>query len=60
MPPRTQTPRLTDIIEAAKRLRELLDAISLEFFESDWQRQWLVQGSLEIISKASRHLDSAL
>jgi uncharacterized protein with HEPN domain len=56
MPPHTQTPRPTDIIEAAERVRELLDAISLEAFEADWQRQWLVERGLEIISKASRHL----
>jgi uncharacterized protein with HEPN domain len=30
--------------------------ISLQEFETDWQRQWLVERGIEIISEASRHL----
>jgi uncharacterized protein with HEPN domain len=30
--------------------------VSLEAFENDWQRQWLVERGVEIISEASRHL----
>jgi len=56
MPPHPQIPRLTDIIEAAERVRGLLEDISLESFEADWQRQWLVERGIEIISEASRHL----
>jgi uncharacterized protein with HEPN domain len=28
----------------------------LDVFETDWQRQWLVERGVEIISEASRHL----
>src|ERR1700730_13342047 len=28
----------------------------LDVFETDWQRQWLVERGIEIISEASRHL----
>jgi uncharacterized protein with HEPN domain len=33
-----------------------LENISLDVFEDDWQRQWLVERGIEIISEASRHL----
>jgi len=60
MPPHPQIPRLTDIIEASERVRGLLDNISIESFETDWQRQWLVERGVEIISEASRHLTPEL
>jgi uncharacterized protein with HEPN domain len=34
--------------------------VSLEAFENDWKRQWLVQRGVEIISEASRHLPDDL
>ena len=34
---------LNDIIEASERLRSLLVNVSLEEFETDWQKQWLVE-----------------
>jgi uncharacterized protein with HEPN domain len=34
--------------------------VSLEAFENDWQRQWLVERGVEIISEASRHLPDDL
>ena len=34
--------------------------LSLEAFEKDWQRQWLVERGVEIISEASRHLPDDL
>ena len=34
----------------------MLENILLEAFEADWQRQWLVERGVEIISEASRHL----
>jgi len=34
--------------------------MSLEAFENDWQRQWLVERSIEIVSEASRHLTDEL
>ena len=53
---RSLVPRLTDIVEAIERIQDVLKNISLEAFETDWQRQWLVQRGVEIISEASRHL----
>ena len=53
-------PRLTDIIEAIERVNGVLADVSLEAFESDWQRQWLVERGIEIISEASRHLPDDL
>ena len=34
--------------------------MSIEEFENDWQRQWLVERGVEIISEASRHLTDDL
>src|ERR1022692_2956548 len=53
---RSLIPRLTDIVEAIERINGVLENISLEAFETDWQRQGLVQRGVEIISEASRHL----
>lgn len=48
--------RLTDIIEAIERIHGILGEVPLSVFETDWQRQWLVERGVEIISEASRHL----
>jgi uncharacterized protein with HEPN domain len=34
--------------------------LSLEQFEADWQKRWLVERGVEIISEASRHLGADL
>ncbi|MES2197589.1 MAG: HepT-like ribonuclease domain-containing protein [Pseudomonadota bacterium] len=60
MTARSVIPRLTDIIEAIERVHSVLAHLSLEAFESDWQRQWLVERGVEIISEASRHLPDDL
>jgi uncharacterized protein with HEPN domain len=52
--------RLTDMVEAIEPIQDVLEDISLEKFESDWQRQWLVERGVEIISEASRHLTDDL
>jgi uncharacterized protein with HEPN domain len=52
--------RLTDIIEAIERIGAVLGEMSLEAFEVDWQKQWLVERGVEIISEASRHLTDEL
>jgi uncharacterized protein with HEPN domain len=57
---RSLIPRLTDIIEAIERVNSVLADVSLEAFENDWQRQWLVERGVEIISEASRHLPDDL
>ncbi len=60
MAARSLIPRLTDIIEAIERVNGVLANVSLEAFENDWQRQWLVERGVEIISEASRHLSDDL
>lgn len=49
-----------DIIETIERVRQLLANTPLEAFEADWQKQWLVQRGVEIISEASRALPEDL
>lgn len=56
MPRRSVTLRLDDMIEAATRVREVPDDLSIEGLEADWQRHWLIQRGIEILSEASRHL----
>jgi uncharacterized protein with HEPN domain len=57
---RSLIPRLADIVEAIERINAVLAGVSLEAFENDWQRQWLVERGVEIISEASRHLPDDL
>jgi len=57
---RSLTPRLTDIIEAIERIHAVLGDTPLDVFEADWQRQWLVERGVEIISESSRHLTDEL
>jgi uncharacterized protein with HEPN domain len=57
---RSLAPRLTDIVESIERIRGVLNDLSLEGFEADWQKQWLVERGVEIISEASRHLTKEL
>ena len=52
--------RLTDIVEAIERIYKTLENISLDVFETDWQRQWIVERGIEIISEASRHLSDEI
>lgn len=44
------------MIEAAERVGGIMRDLTLDAFEADWQRHWLVQRGVEIISEASRHL----
>jgi uncharacterized protein with HEPN domain len=53
-------PRLTDVVEAIERVRTVLGEMPLEAFELDWQKQWLVERGVEIISEASRRLPDAM
>ncbi len=43
------------MIDAACRVRTVLGDLSIDDLEADWQRQWLIQRGIEIISEASRH-----
>ena len=56
MTTRSAIPRLTDIVEAIERIRDVRGDIDLDAFEADWQKQWLVERGIEIVSEASRHL----
>ena len=60
MAPSSVTPYLTDIIEAIEHIREKAGTTPLDAFRQDWERQWIVQRGLEIVSEASRRLPDAL
>jgi len=57
---RSSIPRLTDIVEAIERIKTVLGNMTLDAFEIDWQRRWLVERGVEIVSEASRHLPDDL
>jgi uncharacterized protein with HEPN domain len=57
---RNLIPRLTDIVEAVEHIRSVIAGVSLDDFEADWQKRWLVERGVEIISEASRHLGAEL
>jgi uncharacterized protein with HEPN domain len=46
MAPRSAVLRLTDIIEAIERVRNVMGDSTLEAFEADWQKQWLIERAL--------------
>jgi uncharacterized protein with HEPN domain len=56
MAPRSLIPRLTDIVEAIERVRQVVGDLDLDAFESNWEKRWLVERGVEIVSEASRHL----
>lgn len=57
---RSQIPRLTDIVEAIGRIHAVMGDTDIDAFETDWQKQWIVERGVEIISEASRHLSTDL
>jgi len=52
--------RLTDILEAIELISNEMADISLDAFEPDRRKRWLVERGIEIISEASRRLPEAL
>ncbi len=60
MKPRNVSLRLNDMVEAAGHVRAVMDGVSIEAFESDWQKRWLVERGMEIISEASRHIPDSI
>lgn len=52
--------RLTDIIDAIDLLNAEMSGVSLQAFEPDKRKRWLVERGIEIISEASRHLPAEL
>jgi uncharacterized protein with HEPN domain len=53
-------PRLSDIVEAIEHIRTETAGVTLDAFEPDWRKRWLMERGLEIISEASRHLSDEL
>jgi uncharacterized protein with HEPN domain len=60
MPSRSAIARLTDILDAIENIRSTTKGVTLVAFEADWQKRWLVERGVEIISEASRHLPDEL
>lgn len=60
MTERIVSPRLTDIVDAIENIRSVVTSTTLETFEASWERRWLVERGVEIISEASRHLPDGL
>jgi uncharacterized protein with HEPN domain len=60
MAERIVSPNLIDIVEAIDRTRASLTGLSLEDFENSWEKRWLVERGIEIISEASRRLPGDL
>ncbi len=60
MPGRSATPWLHDIVDAISHIHSEAEGVTLEVFEADWRRRWLVERGIEIISEASRHLPDDL
>ena len=56
MAERITSPRLMDIVEAINHIRTIVTGVSPEGFENSWEKRWLVERGVEIISEASRHL----
>ena len=53
-------PRLTDIIEAIEHIRSEMAGVTIDAFEADWRKRWLVERGVEIISEANRRLSDEL
>jgi uncharacterized protein with HEPN domain len=53
-------PRLTDIIEAVALICSEMAGVTLQAFEPDIRKRWLVERGIEIISEASRRLPDEL
>ena len=54
------TPYLTDMVEAIERIHDKAGNASLEAFKLDWEKQWIVERGIEIVSEASRRVPDAL
>jgi len=49
-------PALSDMADAIERIRDVTGEVSFEQFEGDWQRRWIVERGIEIVSETSRRL----
>jgi uncharacterized protein with HEPN domain len=57
---RSQTLRLSDIAAAIELIDSEMTGVTLQAFEPDKRKRWIVERGIEIISEASRHLDARL
>jgi uncharacterized protein with HEPN domain len=57
---RSSLPRLIDIIDAVDLINAEMANVTLDAFETDRRKRWLIERGIEIISEASRHLSAAL
>jgi uncharacterized protein with HEPN domain len=48
--------RLTDIIDAIELITSEMEGVTLDAFERDRRKRWLIERGIEIISEASRRL----
>ena len=53
---RSPVASLTDIIEAIELIQSDMAGVTLDAFEADRRKRWLVERGIEIISEASRRL----
>jgi uncharacterized protein with HEPN domain len=60
MAQQSSVPRLTDIIEAIELINSEMVGATLQAFEPDKRKRWLVERGIEIISEASRHLSDEI
>ena len=60
MAERSPIPRLTDIVEAIELIRGEMAGVTLQAFEPDIRKRWLIEHGIEIISEASRRLPDDL
>jgi uncharacterized protein with HEPN domain len=60
MAPPSPVLRLTDIVEAIELIRSEMAGVTLQAFEGDKRKRWIVERGIEIISEASRHLSDEL
>jgi len=53
-------PCFTDIIEAIELIRSEIAGVTLDAFEPDRRKRWLVERGIKIVSEAGRRLSDAL
>lgn len=60
MTPSSPIARLTVIVEAIALIRAEMADVSVDDFEPDKRKRWIVERGIEIISEASRRLPDAM
>jgi uncharacterized protein with HEPN domain len=53
---KSPAPILQDIVDAIERIQSKTKDLSLTEFAGDWERLWVVERGVEIVSEASRRL----